>query len=204
MYDRETHSLWSHLTGEALSGQLQGKRLTQVASSQTGWGLWLKQHPSTLLLQADQYDLRDPYDAYYAGGDLGILGARHKDGRLPPKERVIGLRIGGQVKAYSFKALGRERVVNDELGGVPLVVVFDPQSGSGAAYRRDPGGSPLRFEPGRAALQMIDTATGSTWDGLAGKAAGGSMSDTKLEAIAITYSFWFGWADFYPQTEVLK
>jgi len=21
---------------------------------------------------------------------------------------------------------------------------------------------------------------------------------------AITYSFWFGWADFYPQTEVFK
>jgi hypothetical protein len=204
MYDRETRSLWSHLTGEALSGPLQGKRLTQVPSSQTTWGLWLKQHPNTLLLHADQYDLRDPYDPYYAGADIGIMGGKHSDNRLPPKERVIGLRIGSQVKAYSFKALGRDRVVNDGLGGVPLVIVFDPQSESGAVYRRDPGGSVIRFEPGKAALQMIDPETGSTWDGLAGKASAGPMLETELKAIPITYSFWFGWADFYPETEVYK
>ena len=33
MYDRETRSLWSHFSGEALSGPMKGRRLERAAAS---------------------------------------------------------------------------------------------------------------------------------------------------------------------------
>jgi len=205
MFDRETGTLWSHLTGEALQGPLAGRQLHQVWSEQTTWGRWRSEHPRTLMLAVDPSDLRyDPYQRYYDSSDAGILGRKHTDERLPVKEKVIGVRIGGAVKAYSFTALARARVVDDTVGGVPLVVVFDGPTDSGAVYRRDPGGRLLTFSPGSTALSMVDLETASTWDGLSGLAIAGTSAGTQLEQVPITYSFWFGWVDFYPNTEVYR
>ena len=205
MFDRETGTLWSHLTGEALEGPLVGQHLDQVLSEQTTWGRWRAAHSQTLMLNVDPSDVGfDPYQAYYSAPDAGIVGRKRSDDRLPVKEKVIGVRLGGQVKAYSFTALARDRVVNDTLGGVPLVVVFDGPSQSGAVYRRDSGGNTLTFAPGRVALSMVDSATGSTWDGMSGKSIAGVDAGMDLEQVPITYSFWFGWVDFYPNTELYK
>src|SRR5712692_1673977 len=194
MFDRETGTLWSHLTGEALQGPLLGTHLQQVLSEQTTWGRWRAEHPRTLMLSVDPIYLRyDPYQRYYDSPDAGILGRKHVDDRLSVKERVIGVRIGGAVKAYSFTALASAKVVDDTVGGVPLVVVFDGASDSGAVYRRDPARRLLTFSPGAGALSMVDAETGSTWDGLAGAATAGTSAGTSLVQIPITYSFWFGW-----------
>jgi hypothetical protein len=205
MFDRETGTLWSHLTGEALEGPLAGQHLQQVLSEQTTWGRWRAEHPGTLMLDVDPIDVGfDPYQTYYHAPDAGVVGRKRADDRLPVKEKVIGVRLGGEVKAYSFTALARDRVVNDTVGGVPLVVVFDGLSLSGAVYRRDPGGKVLTFVPGPYPLSMTDADTGSTWDGLSGKATTGADARMELEQVPITYSFWFGWVDFYPNTELYE
>jgi len=205
MFDRETGTLWSHLTGAALEGPLAGQQLQQLLSEQTTWGRWRAEHPETLMLDVDPSDVRfDPYQTYYSAPDAGVVGRKRADDRLPVKEKVIGVRLGGEVKAYSFTALARDRVVNDEVGGVPLVVVFDPVSYSGAVYRRDPGGTLLTFTAESTGLSLRDDQTGSEWDGLSGKAMTGSHAGMELEQVPITYSFWFGWVDFYPNTEVYK
>jgi hypothetical protein len=205
MFDRETGTLWSHLTGEALEGPFVGQHLQQVLSEQTNWGRWRSEHPKTLMLDVDPSDVRfDPYQTYYGAPDAGVVGRKRADDRLPVKERVVGVRLGGEVKAYSFMALARDRVVNDTIGGVPLVVVFDGPSQSGAVYRRNPGGKLLTFVPGPSPLLMLDNETGSTWDGLSGKAAAGVDVGMELEQVPITYSFWFGWVDFYPNTQVYR
>jgi len=205
MFDRETGTLWSHLTGEALDGPLIGNHLKQVLSEQTTWGRWRAEHRQTLMLDVDPADVRfDPYQTYYGAPDPGIVGRKRADDRLPVKEKVIGVRLNGEVKAYSFTALARDRVVNDTVGGVPLVVVFDGLTFSGAAYRSDPGGSLLTFVPGPTSLSMRDKETGSTWDGLSGKATAGTDAGMELEQVPITYSFWFGWVDFYPNTGVYR
>jgi hypothetical protein len=205
MFDRETGTFWSHLTGEALEGPLVGQHLQQLLSEQTTWGRWRAEHPKTLMLDVDPNDVRfDPYQTYYGEPDAGVVGRKRPDDRLPVKEKVIGVRLGGEVKAYPFTALARDRVVNDKVGGVPLVVVFDPVSYSGAVYRRDPGGTLLTFTAGSTGLSLRDDQTGSEWDGLSGEAMTGSNAGMQLEQVPITYSFWFGWVDFYPNTEVYR
>ena len=62
LYDRETDTLWSQFTGEALEGPLEGGRLRLVASELTTWSAWKAQHPDTLVLNTD--DLSRKYDPY--------------------------------------------------------------------------------------------------------------------------------------------
>lgn len=202
MFDRETGTLWSHLTGEALDGPLLGHRLDQVLSEQTTWGRWRADHSATLVLKVSPAELSDPYLFYYRNSDAGVVGRKYTDDRLPLKEKVIGVRLGTSVKAYSFTALARDRVVDDTVGGEAIVIVFDGTSSSGAVYRRDLGGRTLSFSPGPRALTMTDRASGSTWDGLSGRAIQGAEAGSQLDQVPITYGFWFGWADFYPNTEV--
>ena len=205
MFDRETGTLWSHLTGEALQGPLLGQHLQQILSEQTSWGRWRAEHPTTLMLAVVSSQVAfDPYQNYYGAPDAGVVGRKRTDNRLPVKEKVIGVRLGGEVKAYSFTALARDRVVNDTVGGVPLVIVFDGASFSGAVYRRELAGSDLTFTPGSTPFSIVDTQSGSTWDGLSGRATSGADSGMQLDQIPITYGFWFGWVDFYPETTVYK
>ncbi len=51
-------------------------------------------------------------------------------------------------------------------------------------------------------LTLIDQETGSAWDGLRGEAIEGSMKGERLRRLKSTSSFWFGWKDFYPDTQV--
>ena len=205
MYDHETNSLWSHLTGEALSGPLAGQRLEMIASTQAGWAIWRRAHPDTLLLAFDPLLLVDPYSAYYRSSRLGMEpddAGPGVDPRLKPKEKVIGVRIHGHVKAYSLDTLARDRVVDDIVGDVPVVVVFDGGTQSGAVFRRDPRGESLAFRAGPSPLRMVDERTGSMWDGLTGAAINGPLRGIVLEQIPITYEFWFAWAEFYPETDL--
>lgn len=50
MYDRQTRSLWVHVTGRAESGPLQGKRLTFVPSTVTTWQQWRAAYPHARVL----------------------------------------------------------------------------------------------------------------------------------------------------------
>jgi hypothetical protein len=204
MYDHETGSLWSHLTGQALAGPLAGEGLQLMASTQTSWGSWRHAHPESLLLAFDPSLLGDPYDSYYRGPQLGVdhEQADDVDPRLGAKQKVLGVRLDGHVKAYSLNALAKDRVVNDIVGDVPLVVVFDGNTESGAVFRRDPNGRTLTFRAGSKPLELVDVETGSTWDGLIGRATAGPLSGTVLEQVPITFGFWFAWADFYPETDL--
>ncbi|MHC4903869.1 MAG: DUF3179 domain-containing protein [Planctomycetota bacterium] len=45
---------------------------------------------------------------------------------LRDSDRVIGVSLGGQDRAYPIRALMYHEVVNDEVGGIPIVVVYCP------------------------------------------------------------------------------
>ena len=205
MYDHETGSLWSHLSGQALAGPLAGEGLQLIASTQASWGSWRRAHPETLLLAFDPSLVGDPYNTYYRSPQLGVDHDQADlvvDIRLGAKEKVIGLRLGGHVKAYSVKTLAKLKVVNDIVGDIPVVVVFDGNTESGAVFRRDPAGKALTFRAGSKPLELMDAESGSTWDGLIGRATSGPLSGMVLEQIPITYAFWFAWSDFYPEADL--
>ena len=54
MTDEETSSVWNKLDGRAVSGPLQGERLTMIPSFQLFWFAWSDFHPDTTVYRAPQ------------------------------------------------------------------------------------------------------------------------------------------------------
>ncbi len=97
--------------------------------------------------------------------------------------------------------LNEQPVVNDEVGGVPVLVVFDAANASGVVYDRRVRQQVLTFEVVEG-LTLRDKESGSLWDGEVGRALEGPLAGAQLQRVKSTSSFWFGWSDFYPQTRV--
>jgi hypothetical protein len=203
MYDRQTNSLWSQLLGEAVEGELKGTRLQYVPSLMTTWEDWKNRYPNTVALVKGHTGSRDPYDAYYESAAPGVIGEATRDDRLQTKQFVVGVALGDEAVAYPFSVLNREPVVNDVVGGRPLLVVFNAATGSGAVFERDVDGQTLTFSlSDPQALVLTDAETGSTWLGLTGLATDGPLTGVRLARPKSTTSFWFGWKDWYPDTRV--
>jgi hypothetical protein len=203
MYDRDTGSLWPQILGRAVEGPLKGAELEFLPSRLTTWEDWRNRHPDTLALEKGARGRRDPYSSYYRSGSAGVIGESVLDERLPTKEFVIGVELGGESIAYPFSALSQVNVVEDTLAGEPILVVFDEGSASGVVYSRDLDGRTLSFEH-EGELRLRDLETGSRWDGLRGEAVEGELTGSALEIVPFTSSFWFGWKDFYPDTDVFE
>jgi len=201
MYDRETHSLWSHLTGSAIDGPLKGAKLQAITATQTSWSSWRRAYPGTKVLPHDYPGQRDHYLRYFANEDAGILGRKRDDHRLDAKDKVVGVWVLDHPKAYALTAVRRAKTVNDTVAEVPLVVFGTADAAS--VFRRDPGSRTLEFK-NSASGTMEDLETGSTWDPLSGRALTGPLAGTTLTAIPSTTSFWFGWFDFFPGTALWR
>ena len=209
MYDHQTDSLWSHLVGAAVTGPLKGEKLKPLQSMFTQWETWRRFHPNSKLLnngRSSIFTIRDPYESYYRSPDTGIIPTRLSDKRIYPKEYVLGLVLNDRARAYPFSVLSRQSVVNDTFQAVPLLVVFDSESTTGMIFRRKLDGKTLSFKKtqlqGEKGLFLVDDETSSVWEGLRGRVVQGSLKGKKLEPLPATPSFWFGWADHYPKTEI--
>ena len=201
MYDRETETLWSQFLGEAVEGPLLGERLTLAPSRLTTWGEWKAEHQDTLALDTG----RRPYDQYvnyYLTSRTGIMPESNSDERLSPKELVLGLVGESSQKAYAHADLERALVVNDVFEGVEIVVVLDDASRSVGAFGRRLGDRVLTFEQGDGASELVDAETGSTWSKLTGMAVAGELEGERLDPLPSFNAFWFGWNDYYPETEL--
>ena len=209
MYDRQTDSLWSQILGEAVSGPMMGTKLEFVAALHTTWTDWKAEHPDTLALVKGYSGAYDGYLGYYQSPQAGVIGETVRDDRLYVKEFVVGVEQNGEAVAYPFSALNKQPVVNDVIGGVPVLVVFDADSGTSAVFDRRAGEQTLTFSVNAGAAAgaapyviLTDAETGSTWAGMAGLADDGPLAGTQLAHVKSTRAFWFGWKDWYPDTRV--
>ncbi len=202
MYDRQTDSLWSQITGEAVSGPMKGTKLEFVPALHTTWTDWKAEHPDTLALVKGYSGAYDSYLGYYQSPQAGVIGETVNDDRLYVKEFVIGVERDGKAVAYPFSALNQTPVVNDTIGDEPVLVVFNADTGAGAVFHRlTPAGQTLTFSA-KDGLTLMDEETGSTWAGMMGVATEGPLAGTQLTRLKSTSAFWFGWKDWYPDTRV--
>jgi hypothetical protein len=201
MYDRETDTLWSQLLGEAVQGPLTGTKLEFLPAFQTTWSDWKDQHPDSRALQKGYYGNQDPYLQYYATGQTGVIGTTNTDYRLNEKEFVIGVERADLTVAFPFSVLNNEPVVNYQYENVSLLIVFNANTGTGVVFNRFLENQTLTFEIVNG-LTLKDLETQSIWDGLNGIAIEGPLEGKELERVKSTSSFWFGWVDFYPNTEL--
>ena len=203
MYDRETQSLWHHLTGEPVLGLLatSGLRLKVLPVVVTTWKEWRDEHPDTRVLDLKTGYVRDyrpgrPYGTYFASPDTMFPVGPRSD-RLATKAFVLAVRIGEARKAFPLDVLAREPVVNDRVGATNVVVLGKPEARSGRAYQRDA----LTFQAGRSPHELIDAATGAAWRVEEERLVHPGTGRT-LPRVGAHVVYWFGWYAFHPDAEV--
>lgn len=212
MYDRETESLWSHVTGGAIGGPLKGVELKPYPASQTTWQQWKRLHPETMVLsKRTTFGIegsRNVYQGYFEDPErLGIFGTKNPDNVLPGKEFVLGLALGGMRVAYPYRDLNRQPLVQDEVGGEPILVAFSAREATAVAFSRTVADRLLDFASLREIgddLVMEDRQTSSTWQALTGRAIKGKLAGARLRQLPATRAFWFAWKGFYPETRLWR
>lgn len=213
MYDRAT----GRLIGPQMSvagrcGDFRGVEPELIGVTETTWQRWRFMHPNTLVISGetgfDRNYQQYPYAGYDRITDGSLLFPMGIDRSRPPKELVLGIRVGddGGV-GYPFGELARigaAGVVNDEVDGRPIAVFFEAGSnaaeGMAVAFDRRVGDTTLTFEMTEDGVH--DVETGTRWD-ITGHSRRGPMMGNRLDLVENAYvSFWFAWKHFQPQSRI--
>ncbi|MGH2689062.1 MAG: DUF3179 domain-containing protein [Actinomycetota bacterium] len=129
-------------------------------------------------------------------------------GWLTDREPVLALRLGGEDRAYPIQILLWHEIVNDTVGGVPVVVTYCPLCNSALAFERRAGGKVLDFGTSgklyQSALVMYDRQTESLWSQFMGQAITGVLTGTTLESLPVSLVSWSEWRGANPQGWVLS
>jgi hypothetical protein len=166
LFDRNTESLWTQLSGEAISGELKGQRLSRLPVAHTTWSDWQQRYPETQILSTETGHARDytdnPYELYEQVGMINFPRRHIDDGQYTAHERVLGIEIDGVSKAYPYEELKRhgEKQFSDSINGKDVVIHWNE------------------------------------------KAPAARVTDAAGKALPATYSYWFSWFSFYPQTQI--
>ena len=203
MTDRKTDSRWQQATGECFEGDLKGKKLEMIPFLLTTWGEWRAKHPDTVAMVPvpkfkRQYE-RMAQMTESSGGVRPRARLIREDDRMPMYEQVIGIEAGDAHKAYKMADLKSHVVVNDKVGDSTILLIHGGKNDTVTAFSRKLDGRVLTFQ--RSGEGLMDRETGSRWNAY-GECLDGKLKGTKLEVVIPLPSFWFSWAEFFPETEI--
>ena len=213
MYDRQSESLWQQFTGEAIIGDLAGKSLKMIASSMISFKDYYTTYPNGLVLSKDTGHSREygsnPYVGYDDINNTPFLYNNPIDERLKPMQRVVTVSKGDFAKAYTYRILKEDKVVNDTFANEKIVVfhksgtssALDKRSitkskdvGTTAVFSSILEGITLTFKYDLT-KGIVDTKTNSSWN-IFGVAVSGKLKGKTLKQLVHADHFWFSWAAF--------
>ena len=144
----------------------------------------------------------------------GIPALDHPEAAPPHRgdwddsERVIGVVVGGEARAYPIALLEWHELVNDTLGGRPILVSWCPLCGSALVFDRRVAGSTHDFGVSgllyRSDLLMYDRQTESLWSQLAAEAVTGPRVGARLAVLRSRLEPWGDWRRRHPESSVLS
>jgi hypothetical protein len=133
---------------------------------------------------------------------------------LVPGDRVIGLVINGEARAYPVRVLALHELVNDVVGGVPVAVSWSPLCDSAVVWdRRIDGESAAAVEFGVSGLlvnsnpvyydRRKDAKGESLWPQLQLRAVSGPAAGKAMKLVPYELATWQEWTGAHPETRVL-
>ncbi len=218
MYDRQTESLWQQILGEAIVGDLTGKKLEPVPAQIVSFEQFRERYPEGKVLSRETGHSRpygrNPYAGYDDISKRPFLYDGKYDERLPPMEKVITVSLGREDKAYPHSVSRRKRVINDVIDETPVVIFHGQgaatalggaiireakEQGTTGVFKRTVGQKLLSFAYEDDAFR--DKETGSLWD-ITGIAVSGPLKGSQLALVPHGNYFSFAWFAFKPGTHI--
>ncbi len=208
MYDRSTNSQWPQIFGFAITGPLRGKELSTFPLLWTTWARAKARYPAARVLSRTtgfrrSYG-RDPYGSYTRSGTYysnHVIAYRlsYFDKRLPPKERILGIKTEG-VRAALVRSVAMQQPVLSFDPGEPFVSFYDPALDTVRVFEARHRGRTMQFY--FSDNKRYDRETGSEWS-VTGRASAGALQGVQLVPAAAFDCMWFAWAAFFPDSDII-
>jgi hypothetical protein len=128
---------------------------------------------------------------------------------IAPTEPVIAVEQGGEARAYPLAIMTWHEIVNDTVGGAPVVITFCPLCNTAVAYERPviEGEATTFGVSGKlihSNLLMYDRATGSLWPQATGEALVGAEQGRDLKRLPAQIVSWEDFRSAFPSGDVLS
>jgi hypothetical protein len=190
MWDEETNSLWSQLSGKAIFGKRKGEVLPLSPSVFLGLGTWIKIAPKGKVLALSNVRVK-PW--HYRRQDLA-KGSIRMGGSL-----ALGLRAKGDSLGIPLSLLQKKGSLEVQLAGQRVLVLWHREEMAPLAYKL-PQGRSLEFKAGK----LVD-ARGRAFDPLTGKPLGKAASKPAraLERFPYLPVLLRAWKTWYPKGKIL-
>lgn len=197
-------TIWSALTGAAISGPQKGKRLERVPSMVTNWTYWLMLHP-----ESTAYDLFD--GKKYTPVDLPVgmsPDARKSIGRVDPRldesRIVLGVENGPRSMAFPLDIRQQRACQTDRVGDTEVAVLWYGPTQTAVAFETNLEGRHLTFyadEISPETAPFKDKETGTRWSP-AGRGIDGPLRGKELTWVNSIQCRWYAWSAEYPATDI--
>lgn len=136
----------------------------------------------------------------------------HRHKFVVASDMVIGVERSGEAVAYPTRLLAWHQVVNDTVGGQPLLITYDPLCDSSAVFERALAGTPREFGVSgilyNSNLVFYDRQPNhngeSLWSQLQFAAIAGPQAGQSLELVPFSAMPWSEWVDRHPQTRIIR
>jgi len=143
--------------------------------------------------------------------EVDLRGSKGRGKFLVSNDRVVGMWIAGHARAYPLRFLRWHEVVNDTVGGVPIVVSYNPLCDSVVVAERRAGTDVLNFGISgllfNSNLLLYDHREGihtsSLWSQLQARAITGPAVGNRLRLLPAALASWADWRSAHPDTLVM-
>jgi len=203
LYDRQTLSNWSQFLLECVNGPLIGEEISTTPVFETRYSTWKLMYPDSKMLTRNTGFNRPygtfPYRDYKTNNNYLLFPVNITDTRLPQKERILGVIFNGGSKVYRINLFGADiKIIKDNVGGTPIVVVGTTPKNFAVAYQSTLNdGTSLQFTALQNSLPLImKDNEGNKYD-VFGFAVEGPRKGIRLKATKSFTAYWFAWAAFY-------
>ncbi|HEC19770.1 MAG TPA: DUF3179 domain-containing protein [Gammaproteobacteria bacterium] len=133
-------------------------------------------------------------------------------GFLADDDRVLGIDLHGEQKAYPVRILNYHEIVNDRFGSshnnTPVLVSYCPLCGTGMAFLARRNGKAFTFGVSgllyNSDVLLYDRQTESLWSQIRRQAISGPLKGERLQQLPMEHTTWADWRARYPETQVLS
>lgn len=200
----EDGTLWSALTGIAISGPQKGRQLKRIPSLVTNWNYWLMLHP-----ESTTYDLFDgneyePQPLHVRISQQAVSSMGNVDPRLNKEAMVLGIDSVTMRRAYPLDELPQRACILDKVEDEEVAVFWYGPTKTAAAFNRNVDGRLLTFYADSISPESApfkDKETRTRWT-VAGRAVDGPLRGKELKWINSIQCRWYAWSAEYPETSV--
>jgi hypothetical protein len=196
--DATTKSWWRQSNGECIAGPLKGYQLKEIKSEQLSLQAWFRKHPNAEVLQPDEkfaatFAKMDSYDKGKSKSEL----TKRDTASWQFKSWVLGISSADDSKTYDWNFLEKNKIIQDSLPSLPLLILLENDSASFHAYNRTVNNMSLQFQ--KMNDSIVDTYTQSLWN-MDGLCIDGKLKGLALTPIASYQEYLHSWEYFHPKS----